>query len=60
MDNSKRSPDGGQGPARLPYEPPAIVEEEVFERQALQACDKTPEDGAACDDAFAGKSPNIS
>jgi len=28
-------------PRRRPYKAPAIVEEQVFERQALQQCDKT-------------------
>jgi hypothetical protein len=47
---------------RRPYVAPAIEEEQVFERQALQACDKTPADGPACSRAFPPppRSPNVS
>jgi hypothetical protein len=46
MDNDQakndRAPDGDE--PRLPYEPPAVISEEVFETLAL-ACTKT---GARC------------
>ena len=47
---------------KRPYQPPAITEEQAFEKQALQACDKTPADGAACDRVFPppAKTPNVS
>ncbi len=54
-DEQNNQPNG-----RRPYIPPAIDEEQVFERQALQACDKTPADGPACSSAFPPKSPNVS
>jgi hypothetical protein len=41
MDGERdKKPEGEE--QRRPYSPPAILEEQEFERHALQACDKLP------------------
>ena len=45
--------------AKQPYEPPAIVEEEVFEREALTVCGtKGVGGGPSCDLPEFGINPN--
>jgi len=45
--------------SKRPYQPPAITDEKEFERQALQACDKTP-DLSECNSVFPPATPNVS
>ena len=40
-------PEAAQEQARRPYEPPAIVSEQIFETTAL-ACGKRPAQGGKC------------
>jgi hypothetical protein len=41
------TPGAAQEQARRPYEPPAIVSEQIFETTAL-ACGKRPAEGGKC------------